>query len=190
MRNDLELQPLLKLLQFIEHELLERMIKEFSCARDSDVEFFLKYNAISYEQKGISRTYLYLTEAIPRRIAAYFAVGITATSFQNISKSRKSKVLGFKPGRDTKDHFGGIIVGQLARADGFNPSDINGKEIIKGAEYIIERGREYLGGKIVYIDCREPLIKFYTENGYSLVVSSQYPNGYYKMYSKRPAKAY
>jgi hypothetical protein len=76
----------------------------------------LKNNAIFYERKGLSRTYIYVTnDSEKMRIAAYFSLAITATSFQDISKSRKAKVLGFKPGRDSKDHFGGILIAQLGR---------------------------------------------------------------------------
>jgi hypothetical protein len=163
------------------------MTGEFSCAKDPDVEVFLKTTAIYYERKGLSRTYLYITQdSGDPVIAAYFSLAITSTSFEGITKSRKEKVLGFKPGRNTKDHFGGILVGQLARADGFEPSDISGKDILHDAEAIIERGRYYLGGKILYIDCKKPLMEFYKENGYELVIPYPYPDGYHKMFKALP----
>jgi hypothetical protein len=162
------------------------LIDDFSCEKDLDVETFLKTNAVKYEKIGLSRTYLYITDDVYQRIAAYFSVAIAATSFQGISKSRKAKVLGFKPGRDTKDHFGGILIGQLARSDLFDQSAINGKKMIDDAKDIIKQGRYFLGGKIVYLDCKEPLIEFYQENGYSLVVQEPFPNGYYKMFKTLP----
>jgi hypothetical protein len=188
-KNNLGIYPLQQQIKESEPELLDLLIGEFSCAKDHDVESFLKINAINYEKIGLSRTYLYITRSTngsSRHIAAYFTIAIAATSFQGISKSRKAKVLGFKPGRDTKDHFGGILIGQLARADGFDSSAINGHEMIEDAEELIEQGRYYLGGKIVYLDCREPLIAFYRENGYSLVTQEPFPNGYYKMFKTLP----
>jgi hypothetical protein len=119
-------------------------------------------------------------------IAAYFSVAITSTDFEGISKNRKAKVLGGKPGRDTKDHFGGILVAQLARSDAFGSSDIGGKEMIEDAEKIIEQGRYFIGGKIVYLDCRAPLIDFYRENGYALVGDEPYPSGFCKMFKSLP----
>ena len=187
MRNDLVLVSLKEQFKDTRPEFLDKMIAGFSCAVDPDVELFLKKNAIYYERKGLSRTYLYIDENdISKSIAAYFTVAITSTSFEGISKSRKEKVLGFKPGRDTKDHFAGILIAQLARADGFGPSDITGQEIVKQAEKIIEQGRHFLGGKIVYLDCKEPLIKFYQENGYKLVIQDLHPDGYYKMFKTLP----
>lgn len=187
MRSDLKLFPLQEQIKETEPEILDRLIEGFSCSADTDVELFLKNNAINYERKGLSRTYLYIyDDGEMSYIAAYFTLAITATSFEKISKSRKASVLGFKPGRDTKDHFGGLLVGQLGRADGFESPDINGQEMIEDAEKIIEKGRYYLGGKIVYLDCKEPLIKFYEDNGYRLVIKDPYPSGYYKMFKTLP----
>jgi hypothetical protein len=186
-RSDFLLTPLQERINDDNAELLEHIIKEFSCEKDPDVEWFIKNNALNYERKGLSRTYLYIADVTGFPvIAAYFTLAITATSFEGISKSRKAKVLGFKPGRDTKDHFGGILIGQLARTDGFDQSDISGQEMLEDAEVLIEKGRYYLGGKIVYLDCKEPLIKFYEQNGYTLVTQTPHQDGYYKMFKSLP----
>jgi hypothetical protein len=187
MRDALRLFPLQERIRDIEPEILDKVIESFSCSADPDVESFLKNKATTYERKGLSRTYLYVYDAgAAAYIVAYFTLAITATSFEGISKNRKEKVLGFKPGRNTKDHFGGILVGQLARADEFGSHDISGREIIEDAERVIEKGRYYLGGKIVYLDCKKHLIKLYQDSGYKLVVEAPYPGGYYKMFKVLP----
>ena len=50
----------------------------------------------------------------------------------------------------------------------------------------IEKGRYYLGGKIVYLDCKEKLIEFYEQNGYATVIQTPYPDGYFKMFKTLP----
>jgi hypothetical protein len=187
MRDDFVIYPLQQQIKESKPEFLDKLLKEFSCTKEPDVESFLQNYAIQYERIGLARTYLYiLREGDLSHITAYFSIAITATSFEGISKNRKSRVLGFKPGRNTKDHFGGILIGQLARADRYCSSDINGNEMIDDAEDIIEQGRYYIGGKIVYLDCREPLVGFYQQNGYTLVTPVPYPNGYYKMFKILP----
>jgi hypothetical protein len=187
MRNDLVLIPLQERIKDDDPGLLDIKISEFSCSKDLDVESFLKERSIRYERTGLSRTYLYIIRGLAKvSIAAYFSVAITSTDFEGISRSRRAKVLGGKPGRNTKDHFGGILIAQLARSDSFDPSDINGREMILDAEKVIEHGRRYLGGKIVYLDCREPLIDFYRGNGYELVSNEVYFNGLYKMFKALP----
>jgi hypothetical protein len=94
---------------------------------------------------GRGKSYLYITQDGENiSIVAYFSVAITSTDFERISKSRKAKVFGGKPGRDTKDYFGGILIAQFARGDAFDSSDINGREMILDAEKIIDQGRYYL----------------------------------------------
>jgi hypothetical protein len=182
MRNDTTLTAL-RLFVEEEPELLDRKIEEFSCARDTDVEHFLKKDALRYESEGYGRTYLYTTHGKEQsRVMAFFTVAITSTDFRDISKSRKRKILHSKPGRDSQDFFGGILVGQLGRADGFDSSDINGQEMLTDAETIIEMGREHIGGKIVYLDCKAPLIPVYQQNGYNLVKEEPFASGYYKMF--------
>jgi hypothetical protein len=186
MRNDIEFSAL-RLHYNEEPKLLDQKIGEFSCTRDNDVERFLKNDAIRYEREGYGRTYLYsIYENGIARIVAFFTVAITSTDFRDVSKSRKRKVLHSKPGRDAQDFFGGILIGQLGRSDDFNSSDINGQEMINGAELIIEMGREHIGGKIVYLDCKAPLIPVYQQNGYNLVKEEPFASGYYKMFKILP----
>ena len=61
--------------------------------------------------------------------------------------------------------------------------------MIEDAEKLIEKGRYFLGGKIVYLDCKEPLIKLYQNNGYKLVIQDPYHSGYYKMFKTLPELA-
>jgi hypothetical protein len=61
--------------------------------------------------------------------------------------------------------------------------------MIDDAEDIIGQGRYFLGGKIVYLDCKAPLIELYQNNGYTLVIPDAYPSGYYKMFKTLPPLA-
>jgi hypothetical protein len=165
-------------------------LKMFSCKRDEDVESFLREKAIRYEAKNYARTYLIFDEESAEdsgpKIAAFFSIAITSTDYSGISKSKKSKVLGSKPGRETYDAFAGILVAQLARDDAYGSDFINGSEILNECERFIDHGREYLGGRIVYLDCRQPLISVYERSGYKLLSPEPYASGFYKMYKSLP----
>jgi hypothetical protein len=187
MRSDIEFLAL-RLHYNEEPKLLEHKMGEFCCTRDTDVERFLKRDAIRFEDEGYGRTYLYtIYENGIARIVAFFTVAITSTDFRDVSKSRKRNILHSKPGRDSQDFFGGILVGQLGRSDAFGAADINGQEMLKDAELIIGMGREHIGGKIIYIDCKAPLIPVYQESGYNLVKEEPFANGNYKMFKILPA---
>jgi hypothetical protein len=140
-------------------ELLERRFKEFRCVRDEQLQSFARNHAIFYEVKGYGRTYLVfdttedVADSIPG-IAAFFTLALTATDYSGISRSKKEKVLGSKPGRNTFRSFAGILVGQLARDDRYGSDFINGETLLRECEAYIELGRRYLGGRIIYLDCK------------------------------------
>jgi hypothetical protein len=90
------------------------------------------------------------------------------------------------PGRDSQNHFGGLLIAQLARNDDFPLSAITGAEIIEDCEEIIRLARDYIGGRAIYLDCRGELIDFYMNHGYSLLKAKPFTNGLYKMVKVPP----
>jgi hypothetical protein len=149
---------------------------------------FLHNTAVRNERKGHSRTFLYLSEdSHETHIAAFFSIAIAVTDYHVVSKSRKRKILDYStPGRDNHDYFGGLLVAQLARSDIYKHDDISGQELIWAAEDIIDRGRTFVGGSVIYLDCKEPLIDFYLHNGYDLVHKEPFSSGYFKMFKILP----
>jgi hypothetical protein len=175
-------------------KLLGKQLREFRCSRDVRLEKFIHEQAIIYENKGFGRTYLIYDvssgdlDTLPS-IAAFFTLAITATDYSELSKSKKAKVLGSKPGRETFRAFGGILIGQLARDDRYDSSFINGKELLDECEKYIELGRQYIGGRIVYLDCKAALVRTYQRSNYKLLTDMPSNEGYYKMYKVLPDKA-
>ena len=189
-----EVYPLGQLMDATKPELLAQRLREFRCVRDTQLEQFIHEYATVYEKKGFGRTYLVFdasagSEATGEQIAAFFTLGITATDYSGINRSRREKVLGSKPGRDTFNSFGGILIGQLARDDRYSPDFIDGEALLKECEAYIEMGRRYIGGRIVYLDCREALVQTYRKSGYRPLADSPSEEGYYKMYKVLPDKA-
>jgi hypothetical protein len=176
----------------VDQGLLEQRLGEFRCERDKQLELFIGTQALKYEKRGFSRTYFVFDTASEAQntippIAAFFTLSLAATDFSNINNSKKRKVLGSKPGRNTFKAFPGVLIGQLARDDRYTSSFINGAELLKECERYIELGREYLGGYIVYLDCKAALIRTYQQSGYQLLADPSNEEGYYKMCKVLPA---
>jgi hypothetical protein len=168
-------------------EFLEKQLGEFCCTKDPDIESYIRNKAISYECSGLSRTYLYLGGAgSDVEFVAYLTLAITSVSYSDIIRSRRSKVLRGKPGRNSQDHFPGILIGQLARDDRYDGSVIDGPKMIADAENLIEVGRRTLGGMLIYLDCKNELVKFYERNGYNILFGLEPENGLYKMFKPLP----
>jgi hypothetical protein len=142
----------------------------------------LRFKAIRYECSGLSRTYLYIAgKDTDLEVAAYFTIAVTSVDYQGISRNMRQKVLGGTPGRDNQDHFGGLLIAQLGRSDGFDKSDITGSEMMEDCEEIIEDARNIIGGRAIYLDCHGELVKFYSLFGYALLKQEPFVNGLYKM---------
>jgi hypothetical protein len=185
MRSDIVLVSLREQLCSSNPKLLEVQLREFRCARDTDVESFLKTRAIDYEISALSRTFLYLARNT-LDVVAYFTLALTSVSFSNISGNKREKVLGRTPGRNTQDHFAGLFIGQLARNDAFTGSDISGAEMLTDCEGLIEDGRNYFGGKAAYLDCRGSMIAYYERHGFTLLSQTPSEAGFYKMFKVLP----
>lgn len=172
-------------------KLLERRLGEFVCSRDKQLEEFIRNKALNYEIKGFSRTYLVVdtvaavTEVAPP-IAAFFTLAITATDYDSISKSRKEKVLGSKPGRNSFKAFPGLLIAQLARDDHYSSGFISGEALLLECENYIELARRYVGGRNIYLDCKEQLVATYQKSGYQLLTDAPTEEGYFKMYKVLP----
>jgi hypothetical protein len=188
MRNDLVLVPLRKQLQSTNPKLLEVQLREFHCARDTDVESFIRNKAIDYEVLALSRTFVYMDED-SLDVIAYFTLALTSVSFANISNSKRERVLGRTPGRNTQDHFAGLLIGQFARNDAYNGEDITGAEMLDDCEGIIEEGRNYFGGKVLYLDCHDYMITYYERHGFQLLRQIPSETGLYKMLKVLPKLA-
>jgi predicted GNAT family N-acyltransferase len=186
-RSDILLAPLREQILDSEPELLETQLREFRCIRDTDVEAFIQNRAIDYEESGLSRTFLYLGGDDEKvEIVAYFTLALTSVNFTGISGKKRQKVLGRTPGRDSQDHFAGLLVGQFARCDGFDNTVISGTEMMHDCEGVIEEGRKYFGGKVLYLDCREHLRNYYERYGFLLLNQTSTETGLYKMFKVLP----
>jgi hypothetical protein len=168
-------------------ELLEKELREFSCSRDSDIETFIRTKAIDYERSGLGRTYLYLDGSDENtNLVAYITIAITSVDYAGVSRSRRKKVLSRKPGRDSKDNFPGLLIGQLARDDRYDSTLISGSDMIADAESLIDTVNQTIGGMLIYLDCKDDLIKLYERNGYELLSDKEPDNGLYKMFKPLP----
>jgi hypothetical protein len=186
--NTLRLESLRgHLLSGYPQELLEKKLGEFSCSRDSDIEAFIRTKAIDYERSGLGRTYLYLDETGDKvKLVAYITIAITSVDYAEVSRNRRKKILSRKPGRDSRDHFPGLLIGQLARDDRYDKSVIAGSDMIVDAERLIDTVNQTIGGMLIYLDCKDDLIKLYERNGYELLSDKEPDNGLYKMFKPLP----
>jgi hypothetical protein len=75
-----------------------------------------------------------------------------------------------------------LLIAQLARDDRYTSDFINGEALLLECEHFIELGRQYVGGRNIYLDCKKALIATYQKSGYRLLTDASTEEGYFKMY--------
>ncbi|MDD3268467.1 MAG: N-acetyltransferase [Syntrophomonadaceae bacterium] len=152
----------------------EKILSQFLCPLNKDVESFFHNSAISLAKQNISVTQLvFASYKQAPVIAGYFTLAnknimIANKNMSNTTKKRISKFGVFDP--DMKGYrISAPLIAQMGKnyANGYN-SLITGDELLHIACSKVVQAQELIGGKIVYLECEDkiPLIDFYQSNGF------------------------
>ena len=151
----------------IDEASLNEALSNFKCEKDKDVQGFLKEKSIKFENEGQTATYILFNDEVSNdnnlQIDGYFSLALKVFSFSSdISNRQKSKISGKKD-----KEVPAYLIGQLARND-LAKKGI-GKELINLAIQNIKNAQNYVGGRIVYLDCKDELISYYEEFGFKFI---------------------
>ncbi len=157
-------------------EYLLKIISDFSCPYNKDVEKFLHVNAVEFARQSISATHLLFAPYKGEKVlVGYFTLankhfhidlkghGINGTLRRRINRfahydSELKKYIVSAP-----------LIGQLGKnyTNGYNKL-ITGDELLKIACDTVKEVQGIIGGKMVYLECEDTpkLLEFYSENGF------------------------
>ncbi len=151
-----------------------RIISEFSCPLNTDVEDFLKHKAIEFAKQQISQTHLVfaLYKNTPI-LVGYFTLAnkIVNVAKKHLSKTSKKRISKFSQYSDICSGYPipMPLIAQLGKnyANGYD-CQISGDELLKMACDTVRQAQRIIGGKFVYLECedKERLISFYVSNGF------------------------
>lgn len=136
----------------------------FSCPLNRDVESFLHFKSIRFEQCDVTRTYLILDGK--GVILAYFSLTFKELLVHNfsISKTKLKKINGISKNANTIKVY---LIGQIAKNFSLNKNPINLKDILLYAKNIINISKSLIGGRVIAVECEDNLhlIELYMKNG-------------------------
>jgi hypothetical protein len=136
------------------------ILSTFSCLKDEDVENFLKEKAIMQEKKHISRTYLIFTVGMKRELAAYFTLAVSCMDVEDV-KCSNELLRKMNPRKNIVQSY---LIGQLGKCDGSERG--LGMLAISYASARIKEANMRVGCRVLRIDCRSPLMRYYTDAGF------------------------
>jgi len=153
--------PLRKLIVALPPEELSDIISSFSCKRNADVESFLRKSAIMYEKRHISRTYLIFADDVPRKVAAYFTIAVSSMDVSGLECSKELR----KKMNINEGFAQSYLIGQVGKHD--DGAKGLGKFAISSAVERIMASNERVGCRVIRLDCKPSLVKYYTDSGFT-----------------------
>lgn len=166
---------------------LERIISEYSCDKNFDVERFLKNSAIEFTKKNQSVTYLVFSTE-DGELLGYFAIALKVLTVNgaNVSGTVKRKLLRISEVDEETETYTmpAYLIAQLGKnfANGANKR-LAGEELLEMAWSKIEELEYQIGGCVTFLEAydEENLLNFYKKNRFQRfdtrqIVSSEEEN--------------
>ena len=159
--------------KFLGEEQLQQVLSEFLCSRNTDVDKFLKEQAIDFTKKNQSVTYLIFSNE-DAELVGYFTltikpISVNADAFSNTMKRKIARVSELDESTGTYT-LSAYLIAQLGKnfANDANKK-ITGEQLLQAAVDTIKELQYMAGGMVVFLEAedREELMRFYeSKNGF------------------------
>ena len=136
----------------------------FHTKKDSDVEKFLLNYAIKYERTGAGRTFLVMNPNKKNDIFGYFTLGLNTLHFEDGIDDVPKAYEGLQL---YNDNYLPVYALFLIGKNDSCPDNISMGKVFNeyGIDYI-RQCKERVGGSILYIDCIDELVNYYSKLGF------------------------
>ena len=157
---------IIDLLESVGEKEVRSALQEFECKRNSEIEIFLKNNAIDFAKRKISVTHLILDDN--GQIAAYFTLTHKPSNISSLSLSKSAiKTLSRFAilDRDSNSfNISAFLIAQFGKNSAYNGSrNISGNKLMDFCFEILESVQKQVGGGIAFLECedKKQLLNFY-----------------------------
>ena len=143
---------------------LQLLLSSFRCSAEPAAENFLRNVALRHEKNGISRTYLVLERngADKNNVKGFFTLAIKCLHLNEHHQVPEKIFERMNVDRGVAQAY---LLGQLAKADGTEKGF--GRMMIGRAFDAFSKGHEMFGCKVVRLDCKDKLTKYYESCGFA-----------------------
>ena len=143
---------------------VQKIIEEFSCPKNPEIENFLHQKAIMFAKRKISITYLVFNEQM--QFIGYFTLTHKAISVpvNSVSKTLAKKLKNYSRYEESTNSFevSAFQIAQFGKNYAVD-SNISGNELMSSVLMILQQIQTMIGGSVVFLECEhEPkLVSFY-----------------------------
>lgn len=163
----------------ITDEQYNKIISNFTCPQNKDVESFLHNTALRFEKTHNARTYLILNEDCPTEILAYFSLSFKEVILENsgISKNKVKQLDGISK---KSERIRSFLIGQLAKNSNIENNTMNLKLIWELILPILSDAQDLIGGRVIILECEDcsKLISLYESLGFEILQKQEYVQMY------------
>lgn len=164
--------------EFFDKASLVEALSMFECAYSGDecedIITFLRKDAISLEQRGITRTYLILNDKAWEdghiQIDGYFSIAVKVLYFNGVDSETLERAFGDA----TRKNCPAFLIGQLAR--GVHSPKGAGLCYLNTALSYIAAASNIVGGRFVYLDCVPERRNYYERHGFTFLQNKHKSN--------------
>lgn len=154
---------LLDLLDVVGEETAKQILSDFSCPKNSEIETFIRRNALDFAKRKMSITYLVFDEE--SSVSAMFALTHKAIEISNegLSSTARRKIQRYAQLDSNNNSYmvSAFLIAQFGKNNGVLA--LRGNELMELAFEVLENVQRQVGGGVVYLECedKEPLLRFY-----------------------------
>ncbi len=155
---------LLDLVDAIGEEDMKKLLSDFSCAKNREIEKYVHNSALDFAKQKIPMTHLVVDDL--GRIAAIFALTHKAIEIagEGLSNTTRSKLCRFAELDETSGSFSvsSFLIVQFGKSD-IASSFLSGDSLMACAIEILSSAQRNVGGGVVYLECEDKpkLLQFY-----------------------------
>ncbi len=153
-------------------EIVSEKLASFYCARNQDVEKFIKLNAIRFEKTHNARTYLIFDEEnMTKGILGYISLSFKEVILQPETKENKSEVKRLNGISKNAEDVKVFLLGQLGKNDSVENDELDLSRILDLVYEVILSAQKLVGGRVLLLECQNipKLIKAYEGCGFKIL---------------------
>lgn len=106
-------------------------------------------------------------------IIAYFTISLSVFDASEFPEDVRDELLSGSAGRASGRFVPAYLIAQIACSENYKRGEFNGASLLDFAECMVAQASEITGGNIVYLQCCERLIPYYTRLGYTHMTSEK-----------------
>ncbi|GHT79126.1 N-acetyltransferase [Bacteroidia bacterium] len=144
----------------------------FSCG-DEDLDDFFLNNSENYNRQLLGKSFCYCLKEKPETIVCAFTLSNSSVDVKNLPNSRRKKLTEYIPFEKRMKNYPSVLIGRLGVNEKFKGKGI-GTELI--ANVIKPWFSNFqIGCRYITVDAynNEPTRKFYENNGFSYIFSTE-----------------